>query len=337
MNTHLAKEGKIRLLCFVRSDVWNHRQSVRDLTKALKEDPALNGDQREKLANHPTLAMENAEAIIAFIDRVTKNAETMLATKGKATAPIANWISPFTTFSEIRQAIDPLITQGMTVREAAGRKALESQLHLLIQSIVPLINGKPLNPVNSVLNLTQALSVTGDELTQTMVLDKNQWTKLASLTAFSSRAEVDPAPLLPALGTDLLLRYDPASGKYQQTEEYDLLASVIDQARKLTKSGHPQISELAKYGRPIDRSERREVPAHIVVGWLHRLLRWVDLIGTARALARSLGGGPLERPPLIPRTPIVDQEAEVKGEAVSLAQVHSFVEEWAAEPPSEES
>src|SRR3546814_3002892 len=83
----LAKAGRIRILCFVRSDVWNHRQSVRDLTKALQADPEISEQQREKLASHPTLAMDNAEAIISFIDEVTRNNETAVAVRGLGTAP----------------------------------------------------------------------------------------------------------------------------------------------------------------------------------------------------------------------------------------------------------
>src|SRR3546814_20093545 len=37
----LATAGRIRILCFVRSALGNHRQSSRDLKKPLKADPAL--------------------------------------------------------------------------------------------------------------------------------------------------------------------------------------------------------------------------------------------------------------------------------------------------------
>lgn len=324
----LAKEGRIRLLCFIRSDVWDHRQSVRDLAKALQEDKSLSDDQRRKLANHPTLAMENAEAIISFIDEVTKNVQTALASKGRGTAPIANWISPFTTFTQVRQALDPLIAHGLTVREAAGRKALEIQLQVLLQNIVPIIKDAALNPVNSVLNLRTALKLQGDQLLQTIKVDEKAWTRLIMLTTFSPRATLDSTPLVAALSSDLLLRYDPAEGTYQPTEEYDLLATVVEQVRMLEKSGGANLSELVKYGKAADSSGNRLVPAHLLVEALHRLLRWVELIGSARALAQSLAGGPLKMPPAIPWTPLIDQEEALRKEAASLDHVRAFVDEW---------
>jgi hypothetical protein len=323
----LAKEGRIRLLCFVRSDVWDHRQSARDLASALKADKALSDEQRRRLVNHPALAMENAEAIISFIDEVTKNSETILASKGLGTAPIANWISPFATFTQVRQALDPLIAHGLSVREAAGRKALETQLCGLLRHVVPLIGGRPGNPCNSVLSLLTTFNLRGDQLTQNIPVDQNTWKKLVSLLIYSSNAEADPTPLLTAISSDLLLRYDPASGTYHHTEEYDLLANVIDQARLFGKTGRLDVAEMTKYQHA---AGTRQVPAHLIMAWMYRLLRWVDLIGSARALARSLGGGALVKPPMIPQTSIIDQEAMLKEEAVSLDQVRKYVEEWEA-------
>ncbi|RUW82250.1 hypothetical protein EOA35_37715, partial [Mesorhizobium sp. M8A.F.Ca.ET.023.01.1.1] len=64
------------------------------MAKALRSDPSLTDQQREKFVNYPNAAMENATAVISFIDEVTKNNETAVAVKGLGIAPIANWIWP---------------------------------------------------------------------------------------------------------------------------------------------------------------------------------------------------------------------------------------------------
>lgn len=323
----LAQQGRIRILCFVRSDVWDHRQSVRDLERALKQDSELNDQQRTRLANHPTLAMDNATAIISFIDEVAKNNETARAVKGLGEAPIANWIWPFSTFSQVRQALDPLILHGLTVQDAAGRKALEKQLHQMLQNIVPLVQGAPLNPINSVLNLRTTLNLQSEMLTQTIILDEKRWSRLASLLVHSQNVNADTSSISAHLSSSLLLNYDPGTGTFKQTDEYDLLVHVIDQATMLEKSGRPDLADFLKFGRPANATGIRMVPAHLVVAWVHRLLRWVDLIGSLRALARSLSGKPLVKPAMVPQTPIVDQEEVLTSEAVSLEQIRQFVNE----------
>lgn len=88
----LAQAGRIRLLTFVRSDVWNHRQSVKDLRYHLKAESRLSAEQRTAAANHRTAFMTDAETIIAFIDEVSRNRETADASKRLGSMPIANWI-----------------------------------------------------------------------------------------------------------------------------------------------------------------------------------------------------------------------------------------------------
>src|SRR3546814_14403677 len=88
--------------------------------------------------------MDNAEAIISFIDEVTRNNETAVAVRGLGTAPIANWIWPFASFGQVRQAIDPLVLNGLATRDASGRKALEEQLYTILQDIVPKIKDAPM-------------------------------------------------------------------------------------------------------------------------------------------------------------------------------------------------
>ena len=60
--------------------------------------------------------------------------------------PVANWLHSFTGFGDIRDVVDPLILRGLSVKDAAGRRALGNQLLLLLRDVLPLISGKPLIP-----------------------------------------------------------------------------------------------------------------------------------------------------------------------------------------------
>ncbi|TPM02799.1 DUF4062 domain-containing protein [Mesorhizobium sp. B2-3-11] len=321
----LAKAKKIRILCFVRSDVWDHRQSVRDLAKALRADPELSDQQRERLANHPSLVMENAKAVISFIEEVAKNNETAAATKGLGTAPIANWIWPFATFTQVRQAIDPLVLNGLAVRDAAARKALEEQLLAMLLGIVPRITDGPSNPINAALNVVKELGLNSSNFTGTLQVSEKTWNRLVVLVLFSMDAKVDPTPLQAHLSSGLLLEYDPAAGAYRQTSEFDLLVKVINQAKLLEGSGNADGTDLLKCGKSVDRNGSRMVPAVTLTACAHRLLRWVDLIQTGKALARSLAGKPVTKLVPIPPSPILDQVPQLEAEAVTPEQMRAFI------------
>ncbi|MBO9136682.1 DUF4062 domain-containing protein (plasmid) [Rhizobium sp. B230/85] len=323
----LAQQRRIRILCFVRSDVWEHRQSVRDLEKALRDDPELSDQQRERYAKYPTMAMDNANAIISFIDEVTKNNETAKAVKGQGVAPIANWIWPFSTFSQVREAIDPLVLNGLPVADAAGRKALEEQLYVLLQKAVPQASKSLVNPVSSVLKLRNALNLNSSDLTRKIQVPADRWNTLVFLLTLSSKAQPDVSAVTSHLGSGLLLAYDPKSGTFEQTPEYDLLVRVVDQGNLLQKTSATDMRELFQHGRQATTEGDRVVPCHLLVMWLHGLMRWVEFIACAKALARSLSGKPLVQPTVIPTTPVIDQEETLAAEFVSIEEIRKFVSE----------
>jgi hypothetical protein len=309
----------------VRSDVWDRRQSMHDLAKALRADPELSDQQREKLANYPSLSIENAKTVIDFIDEVSKNNETAAAAKGLSSPPIANWIWPFATFTQIRQAIDPLVLNGLTVRDAAGRKALEEQLFTMLMGIVPRITDGPANPIDAVLNIVRELGLNSSNFQGNLRVSEKTWNRLLMLAVFAMNAKVDAAPLQVHLSSGLLLEYDPAAGTYRQTSEFELLVKVIHQAKLLERSGTSDTMELMKYGKSADPNGNRTVPATTLTVCAHRLLRWVDLIQTGKALARSMAGKPVTKLKPVPSSPILDQVSQIEAESVTPEQMRAFI------------
>jgi len=305
----------------------------------LKDDPELTETQRYKFANHPTQAMDSAEDIRTFIDEVTRNNETRLASQGKGEAPIANWIWPFTTFTEIRQALDPLITHGRTVQQAAGRKALEVQLAQLLRAIVPLVKGEPFTPSNVVINIRNELNLRaeppedeiGPDGEYEVAISEKRWKNLGMLMILAGRSEIDPTPLLNALSSELLLQYDPTSGAYIETDEYRLLVHVVEQARLFAGTKNPHWGEIDMHLGPMLNDDMCQVPAHLVSEWIYRLLRWVDLICSTRALAASLSGAPLTPPPHIPFSPYLDQEEGIAADSPTPDQIQNYIATWTNE------
>jgi len=100
------------------------------------------------------------------------------------------------------------------------------------------------------------------------------------------------------------------------------VTSVGQAARDFSSS---KAADFAKYGIAVDASGTRRVPAIELIGWMHKLLKWAALMQSAKLLARSLAGKPLMKPLSVPRTPIIDMEAELAEEAVSLDEIRVYV------------
>lgn len=321
----LAQAGRIRLLTFVRSDVWTYRESVKELARSLEAEAVLSEEQKAAVAGRRSRFMTDGTTINAFIDEVARNRETAAAARGEGEMPIGNWIHQFSTFAEVRQVVEPLINHGLTVKAAAGRKALQAHLLTLLQTLLSSSPSGLYLPEAAVRTLARELDLKAEAFNEAIRMSSKNWTRLVVLTSSVARSRLDLAPLQAVLTSDLLLQYDPATGRFVATAEYDMLVRLLENARILQSPLAGAGSDLFKYGQRVDASEARSVPAHILASHLHDLFRWVEVANCARVLALSLEGLPLVSPPPMPRSPFLDQEAKLAAEEISLAQVRAFL------------
>jgi hypothetical protein len=323
-----AQCGQLRLLSFVRADVWTHRQSTKELERHLKSISELDHTLRQSVTRFPTGFMEDAEFIVSFIDEVSRNKETAAAVKGDGPLPVGNWVHTFTGFANIRQALDPLILRGMSVRDAAGRKALQNQLLTLLRGVLPsLSKGRTANPANSIRKLAREINLTTKNLTGDVTLTDEMWNTFVHLSVLAPNTIADAAPLAAVLGTDLLLQYDPRTGAFHQTPLYDALTDLVDKIRNFERAKlHSKLAETIPYGKTGRRADRSIIlPGQLVGFQLHLLFRWAEVVGLARALARALEGAPLELPAPMPRSPFLDEEAALAQQEISMQQARAFV------------
>ena len=330
----LAQTGKIRLLSFVRDEVWTHRQDVKELQKYLESLTELDDSIRRKVAAYPNSMADDSDAIGSFIEEVSRNKETSEAARGKGAMPVGNWIHSFKNFSEIRDVLDPLILRGMPVNKAAGRKALQNQLVTLLRQLVPLIKSKPLMPDVTILRLAKTLNLSADHIGKSVNISAADWNTFASIGLHAAKDAPDASPFAAALGTDLLLEYDAVSGTFKQTPAYDILTELVDQLQQYQKVrvGYNPM-ELLKHALKKNADGSVNVPSELAAGHLNMLFRWADAACLAKALALNMEGKALVPPQRMPLTPFLNQAAQIKAEQPSLDQIREFVGIGIVPPP----
>lgn len=319
----LAKAGRIRIVSFVRSEVWTHRESIKEMARHLQTDTE---NQRERsVTNAPTKFMTDADTIIDFIELVSRNAETAAAVRGSGEFPIANWLHRFSTFGEIRSVLDPLIFAGFDVPQAAGRAVLYSRLTTLLQGILFKARSGLAMPTERVRTLVSDVGLSFSDARANIELDAGTWTRLMAMLTFVMPSRADASPLLPFLSDSLLLDYDPKSGSFRPTPEHaaldDLTQAIV--SFNLAMKGF-SFTDFVR-GKNA-KSPPIAVGGVELAGVLHLLLRWATMADLALALARAMVGKGFSRPAPMPRGPFVDQEAALQDDAISLDAVKAFVE-----------
>jgi hypothetical protein len=322
----LAKVGKLRILTFVRDEVWTHWQGVKELERYLKSLTEVDVLLREKIIRHPSSFADDAAFIHAFISEISRNKETAAAAEGAGAMPVANWVHTFKDFSGIADAITPLVLSGLAVRDAAGRTVLLNQILALLQGIMSPSKNGLFAPFAAIRKLAKDLNLGTGNLTGKVTLSKDQWNRIVVLGLHAHRAAPAIESIAAGLNSDLLLDYRPETGAFRPSEAYDVLTELVDQARWFGKA--QQTADWAKFmshGKNHDKNWSVSVPILEVAGELSLLLRWADTILLAKALAIFLDGKPLVRPEPMPLTPFLDQQEGVANEKTTLAQVRAFV------------
>jgi hypothetical protein len=109
----LVKAGRMKLITFVREDVWNIKEDRNALRNLLRSDYAkqreLSEAEVEAITKHPSSFVNDAEATFSFLREVGRIDEMKQAMAGKANLPIANWIHPFSSFQDIADTLSTIL------------------------------------------------------------------------------------------------------------------------------------------------------------------------------------------------------------------------------------
>lgn len=132
----LQRAGRVKLINFVRAELWQAREDRRELAKYL-ESTNISLSVRKSIVNFPSKFADDAEFLSTFIAEVSRNAETELAIQGKAKPPTGNWIHVFSDFRDIIDVLNGQIFASMPVEDMTARRLLRRELYeLLAQCLV---------------------------------------------------------------------------------------------------------------------------------------------------------------------------------------------------------
>ena len=120
MRTKDLKLGRLRLVPFVRRELWDLREDRKALENYLRNDlvaaKELTEDKLTEVVNHPSKFLNDAETIFAFIDEVARTEEMVKAINTHDAYPQGNWVHAFDSFGDIVTALQQSIKVGGNLR-----------------------------------------------------------------------------------------------------------------------------------------------------------------------------------------------------------------------------
>lgn len=327
----LHQQGKLKIITFVRRDVWQYREQRKELSRFLRKSSAEEKEITE-IVNADSKFATDAEAICDFIDEVSRNIETSKAVKGKGPLPTANWVHTFETFRDISDVIRTETFSGEPLEKLAFKRLLSRELtEILKSSLVKIDEGKIYSPINSVYAFRKehSLNMSSRNHSVTEVIGK-RWGTISTFAISLLGVKIHAQVLDRAIESPFFLRFDAKQDQFVEEPAFKAIYQLRNEIRLLSRANTTEVLEVVFEYSPknIGRNvEKFNMDTMKLLQLLHLLERWVNVIQLSSALLKHLQGAEFKMPFVFSGSPIEGMDKELEKERVTDLDVSNFLNE----------
>jgi hypothetical protein len=324
----LHLQGRLKLISFVRSDVWAVKDDRKELGKfldSLEIDPA----NVKAIKSRPSKASSDAEVLIEFIEEVGRNKQTSDAAQAKTVEfPTGNWIHVVSSFRDVIDVLRGQVFAGRPIDQAIGRQLLRNELlNITASMLTKHKDGAAFFPFNSIKNFANSYPLRSEDLLKSITIKRPDFEKMFVVLMPLSRLRLHVNVIDKILSSDVLLKFDPNSGTFQESESYQALMILRNEVRSFMRNqeGSSLIGLMSKslsntgVGQPVTIKIADLLIIRSVAD------RSFNIVSLATALVRHMSGSSFEMPQLRPKTPFVDQIEGLEAERVSMEDALRFM------------
>jgi hypothetical protein len=112
-----AKKGTLKILIFVRKEIWNIKEDRTAIGKHLRNINDINNEIISEVSEAKSKFVNDADFIFSFIDEVSRKDEMIKAKTSESDRPTNNWIHTFDIFSEIIDVLRYSLELNITINQ----------------------------------------------------------------------------------------------------------------------------------------------------------------------------------------------------------------------------
>lgn len=326
----LHKAGKLKLLSFVRSEVWQAKDDRRELAKFLGS-AGLDDKTRGAIASHSSKSADNPDFLFKFINEVSRNEETKLAVRGQGPAPSGNWIHVFSGFRDIIDVLNGQVFASIPVEDMTARRLLRRELRDFVGQCLIKFRGSVHSPRPTVDRFHEEHPITleGKANAFTTVGTK-RWNLISTISIHLLARTLHPVVLPQVLSRPTFLEFDLATNSYKETPVQNALVRLQEEIRRFNHSNTSENLAVVYENSPRNRprqGETIEIETVKLAGLLHLLDRWCNVLALSASVLKHLDGEPFVLPNLRPDTPVQNMQADLDAETPTEGDITSFLAE----------
>ena len=325
----LHSSKKLRLLNFVRSEVWQVKQDRLELTKFLGTTN-LHEPVRTSIANHPSKFAEDANFLIDFINEVGRNGETKRAVEGKGAPPSGNWIHSISGFRDIVDVLQGQIFSSVPIDDMTNRRLLRRELRDIVGKCLLKHGGEVISPQFFIEKFHEEHPITlrskRDEFTR---VSAKRWDGISLVSFHLLSRQFHSVVIQQVLARPTFLEFDVQTATYRETPVYEALLRLQNEIRRFNSCNTAENLTVIFKHSPINRRDKADdidIDTVQLGGLLHLLDRWVNILALSKSIMKCLDGATFELPLLRPDTPIQGMQTQLDDENPNEQDIESFIE-----------
>jgi len=332
----LHKQGKIKLIIFVRESIWQFKNDRKMLENYLSKID-IESDLRNEIVTHSTKNISDASFVIDFIKEVERIDETKTALQEGSSLPTANWIHSFKGFDEILDVLKIQVFSGLAKEHSLVRELLYAEFcGLLKQTLIKSNTKNILSPVITVRNFHSDHYLTIDENVYSSInVEKSKWNSILFITVKILGQKLLTKTLENSLLTNTFLTFSVEDGCYVKTKFHEYLLILQNEIIIFNECNNDKITSIIFEN--IDKNKAStesfvEINNTRLLSLIHLLDRWVNIVELLRSLVlflndkeKSLDLNSFTPPALQPASPIRGMSDQIERESISTEELDSFL------------
>lgn len=325
-----SKTGKLKIINFVRSEIWQVREERRELAKYL-ESLDLPLSNRKAILNFPNKFAEDAEFLSNFIAEVSRNVETKQATQGKGSPPKGNWIHIFSDFHDIINVLSGQIFAFAPVEDMMAKRLLRRELQAVLAQCLVKSKSNLYSPRWAIEKFYYENPITNEtKHNEYMTVQTESWDLIATFSVHLLSNKLNVVVLPQIISQPTFLEFDVMTNSYKETEVYEALLLLQDQIRRFNNSNTNEVLSVIVKHNKRDRyqgAKSIDITTLELVGLLFLLDRWSNIIDLSSSIIHHLDGNPFVMPKLHSDSPVQGMQEELEKERPTLAEINQFIKQ----------
>jgi len=324
----LQKSGKLKIITFVRAEVWQSREERKELASYLASLPYTDAEKK-KIETYPSKFADDAEVINAFINEVGRNQDTAAALKEGTPLPSGNWIHVFHDFREVIATVQAQVFSGVPLAEAALRRLLQSETREILRQCIPKSRNEVFSPRIAVEAFLRKYPLTIENRDADYFdIDTNEWDNLAWYAFHLIAIQFHTTILETATVSPFFLRFNPALDAFEETPFYRAIVALRHQIQRFSDSNTSETLSVVSEYSPKQRGYRNgtvTIESKKIAMLLHLFDRWINIIELCIAIYRHLDGNPFVEPSLRSRSPVEGMAKKIEAESPTVDETIAFI------------